>query len=91
MQLIIDVPPALRNGSVTPVSGISLMTPPMITNVCSPRNAVAAMASSAANRERARSEMPAPRMMTIAYSPSTSTPVTRPICSQSTAKMKSVE
>ena len=35
MFAITELPPTLTNGSVTPVSGISLTTPPMITNACS--------------------------------------------------------
>ena len=32
-----DDPPYETNGSVTPVSGITRVTPPMMTNVCTPR------------------------------------------------------
>ena len=42
------------NGSVTPVSGISAVTPPTITNTCSAKTHVRPVASSFENESRAR-------------------------------------
>ena len=39
-------PPYETNGSVMPVSGITRMTPPMITNVCTPMMVVSPAANS---------------------------------------------
>ena len=41
-----ELPPAEMNGSVTPVSGMSLTTPPMITNACRQNTAVRPVARS---------------------------------------------
>ena len=41
-----ELPPKETNGSVTPVSGITRSTPPMITNACSAKTAVSPAASS---------------------------------------------
>src|SRR4051794_15588910 len=40
-----ELPPYEMNGSVTPVSGITFVTPPTITNTCSARTAVSPAAS----------------------------------------------
>ena len=40
MFAITELPPKLTNGSVTPVSGMNLTTPPMITTACSANTAV---------------------------------------------------
>ena len=44
-----ELPPKETNGSVTPVSGITLVTPPMITNACRAKTAVSPAASSFEN------------------------------------------
>ena len=41
-----ELPPKETNGRVTPVSGITLVTPPMITNACRAKIAVSPAASS---------------------------------------------
>ena len=41
-----ELPPKETNGSVTPVSGITFVTPPMITNACRAKIAVSPAASS---------------------------------------------
>ncbi len=45
----IDEPPELTNGSVTPVSGITFVTPPTITNTCSAKTVARPAASSLEN------------------------------------------
>ena len=49
------------NGSVTPVSGISFVTPPTITNTCSANTAVRPAASSLENESRASTAILKPR------------------------------
>ena len=67
-----DDPPYETNGSVTPVSGISRVTPPTITNVCTPRMVASPAANSFENGRRAwiaiRNALPTRSMnaMTIA-------------------------
>ena len=49
MFAITELPPKLTNGRVTPVSGMNLTTPPMITTACSANTAVRPAASSFEN------------------------------------------
>ena len=44
-----ELPPKETKGRVTPVSGIALVTPPMITNACRAKIAVSPVASSFEN------------------------------------------
>ena len=49
------------NGSVTPVSGMTFVTPPTITNTCSAKTAVSPTASSFENESRASVAILKPR------------------------------
>ncbi len=49
MFAITELPPKETKGRVTPVSGITFATPPMITNACSANTAVSPVASSFEN------------------------------------------
>ncbi len=53
------------NGSVTPVSGITRVTPPTITNTCSANIAVSPVASSFENESRASIAILNPRQTNI--------------------------
>ena len=44
-----ELPPKETKGRVTPVSGITFVTPPMITNACRAKTAVSPVASSFEN------------------------------------------
>jgi hypothetical protein len=58
---MIDEPPYETNGSVTPVSGITRVTPPTITNTCSASTAVSPVASSFENESVASIAVLKPR------------------------------
>lgn len=57
---ISDEPPALMNGSVMPVTGISAITTAMLTNACRHSHAVIPAASRAPNVSGARSAVRIP-------------------------------
>ena len=61
MFAITELPPKLTKGRVTPVSGITLTTPPMITNACSANTAVRPVASSFENPSGAITAVLKPR------------------------------
>ena len=54
-------------GSVTPVSGITRVTPPTMTNTCSANTAVSPVASSFENESRASIAILKPRCTTSRY------------------------
>ena len=61
MFAITELPPKLTKGRVTPVSGMNLTTPPMITTACSANTAVRPVASSFENPSRAITAVLKPR------------------------------
>jgi ABC-type dipeptide/oligopeptide/nickel transport system ATPase subunit len=61
MLATIELPPKETNGSVTPVSGITLVTPPMITNACRAKIAVSPVARSFENASGAITAVLNPR------------------------------
>src|SRR5690606_30382529 len=60
-------PPRDKNGVVSPVSGISLVTPPTTMNTCSPRLVARPAASSLPNGSRASRATRRPRSTTRPY------------------------
>ena len=90
MQLISDEPPALANGNVTPVSGIILVTPPTIMNVCTASISVAPSAIRLWNAVEASSAMRSPRIIKKQYSANMPTANIMPNSSHMAANMKSV-
>src|SRR5205085_4550367 len=85
-----DDPPYETNGSVTPVSGITRVMPPMITKVCTPRLVARPAANSWVNGREAwiamRNALPTSSM----NAPITATVPISPSSSPMAAKMKSV-
>ena len=57
----IELPPYETNGSVTPVSGITRVTPPTITNTWSAKTAASPAASSLENESPASTAVLNPR------------------------------
>ena len=57
-----DEPPYEMNGSVTPVSGMTFVTPPTMTNTCRAKTDVRPVARSFENGSRARVAMRKPRL-----------------------------
>ena len=84
-----DDPPALTNGSGTPVMGRMPITAPMLTNACMQNQAVTPIASSRPNRSGACRAMRTPMMPSSTNSPTTTIDPTRPSSSPMMAKMKS--
>ena len=60
-----DEPPYATNGSVTPVSGITAVTPPTITNTCIAITNDSPVASSFENESRASVAILKPRAISI--------------------------
>ena len=77
-------------GSVTPVSGTILMTPPRIMKVCSASDVTVPTASSAWNEERARIASSMPRMNSSTYRAMTVSPTMMPNSSHTAENMKSL-
>ena len=76
---------------VTPVSGIILITPATIMNVCMPSMPATPQPSSRSNERRERMLTDTLRTMISTYTAITQMPNTMPSCSQITAKMKSFQ
>ena len=84
-----DEPPWLMKGSVTPVSGISLVTPPMIRNAWNEMAAVRPVAENAARSLLARAAVVSPRTAKSMKSKITPVAPRSPISSPMAEKMKS--
>ena len=87
---ISEEPPADRNGVVWPVSGISPLTPPMITKTCRPRVKARPPASSLPNESRTVDRGPQPALDDEQVATSSAVRPNRPISSPMPAKMKSL-
>ena len=77
-------------GSVTPVSGISRVTPPMMTNACSDIDATRPVAVNAAMSVLARAAVASPRMAKTRKHRTIAAPPSNPSSSPIAEKMKSV-
>jgi len=80
-----DEPPALTNGSVIPVTGMSETTTPMLMNAWTHSHAVMPVARSAPNVSGAAIAIRIPRQARSVKSPMTTTAPTRPNSSPTTA------
>src|SRR3954452_18966323 len=75
---MIELPPYEMNGSVTPVSGITFVTPPTITNTCSASTDVRPAASSFPNPSPEIIAVLKPRRMKSRYDSSSAQAPNRP-------------
>ena len=85
-----DEPPWLMKGSVMPVSGMSLVTPPTMMNACSTMTEVRPTAANELTSLFARAAVTNPRMAKHRNKSSTPAAPRRPISSAMSAKMKSL-
>ena len=81
-----DEPPALTNGSVIPVTGMSETTTPMLMNAWTHSHVVMPVASSAPKVSGAATAIRIPRYARSANSPMTTTAPMSPNSSPTTAK-----
>ena len=86
-----DDPPYEMNGSVTPVSGITRITPPTITKVCTPMIVVSPAANSFENGRSAWMAMRNPLPTSSRNSMHTATVPSRPSSSPMAESTKSVD
>ena len=84
-----EEPPWLIKGRVTPVSGMSLVTPPTIKNAWNEMAAVRPVAVKAARSDLARAAVVRPRTAKSMKASKTAAPPSRPISSPMAEKMKS--
>ena len=84
-----ELPPWLMKGSVTPVSGSSLVTPPTMRNACTVIAAVRPTAVKADTSDLARAAVVSPRTANSIKAISTPEAPSRPISSPMAEKMKS--
>ena len=84
-----DEPPWLIKGRVTPVRGMSLVTPPTIRNAWNEMAAVRPVAQKAARSDLARAAVTRPRTAKSMNRMMTAPPPRRPISSPMAEKMKS--
>ena len=84
-----DEPPWLMNGSVTPVSGMSRVTPPTMRKAWNEMAAVRPVAENAARSLLARAAVVRPRTAKSMKSMSTAVAPSRPSSSPMAEKMKS--
>ena len=85
-----DEPPSDMKGVVRPVSGMTLVTPPMTTNTWSPTEKARPNASSLPKPSRTPSAVRNPRSTNTAYRASIAATPNRPSSSPKLAKMKSL-
>ena len=85
-----DEPPWLMKGRVTPVSGSSLVTPPMMRNAWKAMAQVRPIAVKAETSDLARAAVVRPRAVKTMKRMMTDAPPRRPISSPMAEKMKSL-